>query len=220
MYAENITIIIEASDDTYVSITSRTTNYGNEGNLLVNSNQTRTILQFENIRSSIFQMIPPISAILEAKVRLFIRGQLFIPSSAGWNDSRLSIHLLEDSFCQYKANWNCRDYDETGCCVQWRLNPLPTLVKPDYKFTPTDIVELTSYAYGWIEFDVLPDLLNLLQNSFHNSIDWLVKKYCESDYGTIAFWSCESGRCPELVINLGVPCPVPTLDHCNGTENF
>ncbi len=143
--------------------------------------------------------------VVSATLRFFIRG--VIHEKNGFeNDPFLAVHNLDNNFCETEATWDCRDKDETGCCMQWRMLALYPKVKGDFDFEPSDKQEIALYQQEWVEFDVTDDVKNFMSHGFLNAKSWLVKKYCEKDFGHISFWSCEGGRCPELVINLRSPC--------------
>lgn len=136
----------------------------------------------------------------------------------GFKESgKVAVHVLDNNFCEDKATWECRDYDSTGCCTQWRMLALYPKVKADYEFTETASIDLKQIEghRGWITFDVTEDIKDFMNNGFLNSRSYLVKKDCETDWGWIKFWSCDTPgqmNCPNLEINLKSRCfPVPVI---------
>jgi len=145
---------------------------------------------------------------LSAKIRLYIRGIVKLPQQ-GWEDSKLVLHNLNNNFCGDKATWECRDFDETGCCVEWKMLALYPKIKPDYAWEETTSIDVVNFQQEWIEFDVKDDIEEFLANSFLNSKSYLIKKGCEKDFGWIRFWSSHTAdhlNAPELSIAIKARC--------------
>jgi hypothetical protein len=174
-------------------------------------------VRFDDIRYIVGQDANDPFTIMQATLRLFIRG--VITPSSGWSDDvdgQIALHNLNHNFCEETATWECRDVDEAGLCVQWRMLPLQPKVKPDYSWEPVATLNITNYLQGWIEFNVTEDIISFFENSYLNDKSYLIKKVCEKEQGTIWFWSCEGGRCPELEIWLRHTCPTtPSVDACS-----
>jgi hypothetical protein len=203
------TLVFKAKD-TFIEMSNREENYGRVANLQVagNSNGTmRTLLRFDDVQYTIMQQrnsqgAPTIpTTILKATLRAFITGRL-----TDWEDPTISVHRLKDNFCEEEATWECRDNDEQKCCIKWRMLPLGNKIAPDYELTPLAQHDITVGDAGWMNFDVTDTIRELVDNSFFNSISFLVKKDVESDPGWVTFWSCEGGRCPELLVDIEQPC--------------
>jgi len=201
---------LQAVEDSYIEITNRTKVHGYDQDLWVSAaNKRRTVVKFDQLRAAILpylsQMNPICSdCIAEARLRFRVWGS--VRPEDGWLDGNISVHPLDLSFCQKYANWDCRDLDDTGCCSTWRMSALLPQVKPSYRYQPAAVRKVTPYLQGWLEFDVTKDLQDFLEDSNSNSRSWLVKKQCESDPGMIRFWSCDGPGCPQLIINLSIPC--------------
>jgi hypothetical protein len=143
---------------------------------------------------------------------------LFIGSvGCTWSDPELALHKLSSSFIEKEATWICSENDDYGACVSWRMIGLPPTVTVDYDKEPTGIINLTPGQLGWIEFDVMQDLLEFMTGPYELSMSYLVKKVCEHGPGCATFWSCEGGRCPELDVMLRTNCPATPITPEVGT---
>jgi len=205
--------VIEACD-TQVSIDERSVNFDcNTSTCAGSTGLTRAIWKFDGVREVFIGRDQ--QKIVSATVQGLIRGQ----ATGGWQDSALGLHVLNNNPCCDTATWDCRDKDETGCCVTWRMLQHGPEIVPDFQCDPVGVknISLTSIptTQGWLQWDVLDDIENFRDNSFLDSRSYLVKKECEADDGDICFLSCEGGQCPQLVIQLEAVCPPPPENPCH-----
>lgn len=200
------------ADDTYISLEHRNVNFGKLTDLVVSSKHERTLLRFNDLRYSILQLREQRVEILEAKIQLFIRGA--VTKDDGWEDPVLALHNVDGNFCEDEATWDCRDMDESDHCSSWKMTPLPPKIHPDYKFEPTDVVNISTYQHGYIEFNVTHDITDFIYSTPEHTKSYLLKKACESDPGRIVFWSCENEgddgeHCPILWVRVRNACFPP-----------
>ena len=108
----------------------------------------RTLLKFDDIRFGIFQdsLLEP--EIINATIRLYVRG--IVTNHEGWKDSEIAIHELDNNFCEDTATWDCRDIDENDCCVPWRMLGFYPNVPADYSWRQSDVQNIYPGIQSWL----------------------------------------------------------------------
>jgi len=97
--------------------------------------------------------------------------------------------------------------------------PFGPKLKPDYKYKPADLENITVGECGWLEFDVTEDIIDFRDHSYLDARSYMIKKVCEKDFGRISFYSCQHGVCPELIIYLEAQCIEPPPTPCPNITN-
>ena len=204
-----------SAEDTYIDIKQRTLNFATSTNLIVSSNKQRALLKFPEIRNNLLQQVYDYfqdstfkPQIVNASLQLFIRGM--VTPSLGWQeDNEIAVHDVEN-FCPSTVTWDCSDFDD-GSCDPWRMTALYPKVAADYNTVPAAVASITPRLQGWLSFNMTDDFTNFFNNSMSHSATWMMKKVCEKDYGYISFWSCEGGKCPQLIVYSNTNCYLPPL---------
>lgn len=183
-------------EDAWIELNDREANHANTDFLEVSHNRSRTIVQFRDVRNSILQEFVDVTkeavTITKATLRFtIIKVGCFV-------DNEIAVHSLP-TFNDKRANWDCSDIDDDGCCKQWRMIGLLPQVPTSYATAATDIQLLEKGQTGHLDFDVLADVKEYFDKNETPTIGWILKKVTEKNPGHASFWSSRSQPVGEVV---------------------
>jgi hypothetical protein len=207
-----VTVIFNASSDTYVRGGQDNHNYG--AGIFMNlqsSGSNRSIVKFDQ---SELQNAIGSGAVLSAKLQVTITDN---GNNWGSTGRTVDLHRMIASWDEGNgtendrgngngATWNCAidsliENQAKNCSgsTEWEMGqPNNPSVHP-WNETATDTKTITNNQSGVVEFDVTGDVASFMNGS-NSNYGWLLKKTNEGQNGQVSFGTRESSSIPQLVV--------------------
>lgn len=189
---------LTAISDADVRSGSPNQNQGNRMRLQVQSSgNNRVLVQFD--RQAMLATVGS-GTLQTAKLRLYV-----VANANNWGSSgrAVNVHRMTQAWTEHGTTWNCPNdlnpyNSQSDCSPNWSMSNSGQW--PFVSAATGSMVQQNNQT-GWVEWDVTPDVAQILSNSVPNH-GWLVRKDNEGQAGQVEYGSRESQFKPELLLTV------------------